>query len=103
MNSSSSSSTGIGACGLAFVAMLIIKLLDYAPEYLTWFWVFAPLWMPLALVLGVIVSGFLIWGFYNAIYVGIRGLYRTYTSKRKLRELVNATTPNDEDIKVRLK
>lgn len=41
--------SGIGFPGLLFVVLLVCKLFG---ANITWFWVFAPLWIPLALVVG---------------------------------------------------
>ena len=61
---SDSTSGGIGLTGLLFVLFLGLKLghvIDWS-----WWWVFAPLWMPLALVLVIYVFALLfvalVWG-----------------------------------------
>lgn len=48
-------SGGIGVCGLMFILFLTLKLVGIAPVS-TWsyWWVTAPLWAPLAIVLAII-------------------------------------------------
>lgn len=44
---------GIGFCGLLavlFIALKLLKVIDWS-----WWWVLAPLWMPVAFVLAVIL------------------------------------------------
>jgi len=51
-NKSESSSGGIGLCGATFIVFLILKLchvIDWS-----WWWVTAPLWGPIGIVLGCI-------------------------------------------------
>jgi hypothetical protein len=60
-SSSSSTSSGIGvtgALGLLFIGLKLGKVIDWS-----WWWVLAPFWMPLALVL----LGLLIWALVVAI------------------------------------
>lgn len=53
-NSSSSSSGGIGVFGLLGVIFVTLKLLGIAPVAAwSWWWVTAPFWGPIALVLGI--------------------------------------------------
>lgn len=51
--SSSSSSGGIGLCGATFLVFLILKLLGHITW--SWWWVTAPLWIPLGIVVAVIL------------------------------------------------
>jgi len=51
--------SGIGMGGLLFVLLVVIKLTNLAPT-LTWFWVFSPLWIPFAVILGASAFLFLI-------------------------------------------
>jgi len=54
-SSSSSSSSGIGLCGMVFIVFLILKLAEIgAVAHWSWWWVTAPLWMPISLVLVII-------------------------------------------------
>lgn len=50
-SSSSSSSGGIGFCGLLTVALVVLKLLGKIT--IGWWWVFCPMWIGLAIVLVV--------------------------------------------------
>lgn len=57
-NNSNSSAGGIGILGLVFIVFLVLKLchvIDWS-----WWWITAPLWIPLALI-AVIAMGVLIW------------------------------------------
>lgn len=47
--SNRSSSGGIGLCGATFVVFLVLKLVGVIDW--SWWWVTAPLWGPLALIL----------------------------------------------------
>lgn len=53
MSSSSSTSSGIGFCGLLTIVFVIFKLLGKITW--SWWWVFAPIWIP-----GIIVGGILL-------------------------------------------
>lgn len=60
-NSSSSSSGGIGFCGLLTVLFIGLKLTHYIDW--SWWWVLSPLWIGFALVLAicaVVVGGILV-------------------------------------------
>lgn len=59
-NSSSSSSGGIGICGLLFVAFVVLKLTHVIAW--SWWWVAAPIWIPLLIVLGIFAIGALVVG-----------------------------------------
>lgn len=48
---------GVGFPGLLFIVLLVCKLFGVN---ITWFWVFAPLWIPLALVAGFFLVSILI-------------------------------------------
>ena len=58
-NSSSSSSSGIGFGGLLTVLFVGLKLTDHIDW--SWWWVLAPLWMPIAIVIGVLLIVGVIW------------------------------------------
>jgi len=52
-NSRGSNVAGVGLCDLLFVVFLVLKLthvIDWS-----WWWVTAPLWIPLALVVVVVI------------------------------------------------
>ena len=53
MSSSSNASSGIGLGGVLFVVFLVLKLCGVIGG--SWWWVTAPLWIPLALVLAIVV------------------------------------------------
>ena len=52
-NSSSSSAGGIGFCGLLTIVFITLKLLGKITW--SWWWVLAPSWIPLAIVLAVLI------------------------------------------------
>lgn len=49
-------SSGIGLGGMVFIVFLALKLAQIGPvaEW-SWWWVTSPLWIPIALVIGVMV------------------------------------------------
>ena len=47
----SSASGGVGFCGLLTVAFIVLKLTGYISW--SWLWVLSPLWISLAVVLGI--------------------------------------------------
>ncbi|MCP4544766.1 MAG: DUF4175 domain-containing protein [Chloroflexi bacterium] len=49
MSNSSSSSGGIGFCGLLTVAFIVLKLIGYISW--SWWWVLAPVWISIIIVL----------------------------------------------------
>ena len=55
---SSSNSGGIGLCGLLTVAFIVLKLCNVIAW--SWVWVLAPLWIPAAIALVIIVICLLI-------------------------------------------
>ena len=57
-SSSSSSSGGIGFCGLLTVLFIGLKLTDYVAW--SWWWVLSPLWIPTALAVVFLVIVLLI-------------------------------------------
>lgn len=56
---SSSNSGGIGLCALLTVAFIVLKLCNVIAW--SWVWVLAPLWIPAAIALVIIVICLLIW------------------------------------------
>jgi len=53
MSTTTETSSGIGFFGLLAVLFIGLKLTDYIDW--SWLWVLAPIWMPFALVLTVLV------------------------------------------------
>lgn len=59
VNVSSSASSGIGVLGLTFIVFLVMKLAKIgAVASWSWWWVTAPLWAPMCLV---IIISIIIW------------------------------------------
>ena len=52
--SSSSSSGGIGFCGLLAILFIALKLCEQITW--SWLWVLSPLWIPLAFVLALLLA-----------------------------------------------
>ena len=52
-NSNSSSTGGIGFCGLLTIVFITLKLMDKIDW--TWTWVLSPLWIPFSIVIGIVV------------------------------------------------
>ncbi|MCP4644526.1 MAG: hypothetical protein GY851_29045 [bacterium] len=53
MSDNNSSSGGVGLCGLLFVAFMVLKLCGVIGW--SWWWVAAPLWIPAAIALMVLL------------------------------------------------
>ena len=51
-------SGGVGFSGLLFITFLVLKLTNVITW--SWWWVTAPLWVPWAIVLGILVVVFLV-------------------------------------------
>ena len=51
--SNNNSSGGIGFCGLLTIIFITLKLTNYIAW--SWWWVLAPLWIPTALVLPIVI------------------------------------------------
>ena len=58
--SSSSSSGGIGFCGLLAILLIGLKLMGYIDW--SWWWVLAPVWAPAAIVvLALVIGATVVW------------------------------------------
>jgi hypothetical protein len=77
--SSSASSSGIGLGGATFLVFLVLKLLGKIAW--SWWWVTAPLWMPLGLFLG----GFGVF----MLGVGVVAVFATLAPKKRRFPAVN--------------
>jgi len=49
-----SSSGGIGICGMLFILFLALKLTGYITW--SWWWITAPLWIPVAVVAAILLT-----------------------------------------------
>ena len=64
-SSSSSSSSGIGFCGLLtvlFIALKLTKVIDWS-----WWWILAPLWLPACIVLTIFAMVMIVAGIIEVI------------------------------------
>jgi len=64
--SKETTTTGITLAGAVFIVFLILKLAGIGMVALwSWWWVFAPLWVPMAVVLmafaAILIIGFISW------------------------------------------
>ncbi len=59
-NNSTTTSGGIGVLGLLGVAFVVLKLCGVI--HWSWWWVTAPFWAPVLLILGVAGVALVIWG-----------------------------------------
>jgi hypothetical protein len=57
-SSSSSSSGGIGFCGVLAIVFITLKLTGHIDW--SWLWVLAPLWIPLLLTLAILACVFVV-------------------------------------------
>ena len=53
MSNNSSSSGGIGFCGLLTVAFIVLKLTEVITW--SWWWVLSPLWISAGIVVGILI------------------------------------------------
>lgn len=67
-NTSSSANGGIGVLGLLGVVFVTLKLLGItAVANWSWWWVTAPFWGPIALLIAIFIIGFICYGIYKAL------------------------------------
>lgn len=78
MSNETSTSSGVGFCGLLAIAFIVLKLTNYIDW--SWVWVLAPLWIPLAIWAAVIVIVYL--------YIGIVNLLTPASEKKRLKDLM---------------
>ena len=52
-------SSGIGFCGLLTVAFIVLKLTGYIDW--SWLWILSPLWIPIAIGIGIVLIVFIGW------------------------------------------
>jgi hypothetical protein len=65
MADSSSSSGGIGFCGLLTIVFIVLKLTGVIAW--SWWWVLSPLWIPLGIVALILVIGLTGFGIYKGV------------------------------------
>lgn len=54
MGKQSSSSGGIGFCGLLTIVFIVLKILGYVT--FSWWWVFSPIWIPAIIIVAIILA-----------------------------------------------
>lgn len=52
-NNTGSSGGGIGFCGLLAIVFIVLKLTEVIAW--SWIWVLSPIWIPFALILGILL------------------------------------------------
>lgn len=62
-NTQQTQSGGIGFCGLLTIVFITLKLTGYIAW--SWWWVLSPLWIPFALVLGILLLVFIFAAFFS--------------------------------------
>lgn len=80
MSSSSSSSGGIGFCGLLTIVFITLKLCEVITW--SWWWVVSPLWIPLAIVCLIAIGAVI----FFTCQAGLRKVERKLKSKIKNNE-----------------
>jgi hypothetical protein len=68
-NTTSQSTGGIGFFGLLTVLFIGLKLTGYVAW--SWWWVLAPLWLPISIFLGILLVGAIV----SAIVLGVISLF----------------------------
>ena len=83
-NNSSSSSGGIGFCGLLAILFITLKLTEVSViATWSWWWVLSPLWLPFCIFLAIVAVGLAIWGL--IAMVGL--VFSYYKGKRHTKSL----------------
>jgi len=78
-NNSSSSSGGIGFCGLLAILFITLKLTEVSViATWSWWWVLSPLWLPFCIFLAIVAVGLVVWGL-----IAMVGLAISYLQGRK--------------------
>ena len=57
---SNTRSEGVGILGVIFIVLLILKILEVVE--ISWYWVMAPIWMPLVAYISIVLLGILVGG-----------------------------------------
>lgn len=65
MSNNTTSSAGIGFCGMLTIVFIALKLMGHIAW--SWLWILSPLWLPWAIVLGIGVLWFSIMSVYRII------------------------------------
>jgi len=63
----------IGFCGLLTIVLLVLKALGYLD--IAWLWVFAPIWIPIGLAIGIIL--------FCIIMAAIGATFVTFTERKR--------------------
>lgn len=65
MSDTNSNNGGIGLLGAVFIVFLVLKLTDQIDW--SWWWITAPIWIPVALVLGLAIVAGLVSGIVKGV------------------------------------
>jgi hypothetical protein len=57
-NTANGTTSGISFCGLLTIVFIVLKLLGVISW--SWLWVLAPLWIPLAIAVGIVIITYII-------------------------------------------
>ncbi len=79
--SSSSSSSGVGFFGLLFIVFLVLKLMGYIVW--SWWWVTAPLWGPMVLLVAFLLTALLTALLIFPLFVGGVFLCEAFRQRKK--------------------
>jgi hypothetical protein len=87
---------GIGVAGATFLLLLAFKLGGWSTIPLSWFWVFFPLWGPLAIFLGLILAVYILAVVFALLIGAIKSLVTLYRARRFVKALDEAIKKNKE-------
>lgn len=71
-SNNNTSSGGISFGGALFLVFLVLKLTNHIDW--SWWWVFSPIWIPFAVIVGLLV----LWG----VFAFVAGACRVFSKKR---------------------
>ena len=77
--SNSSSSSGIGFCGLLTILFIALKLTNYIDW--SWWWVLSPIWIPTVIILFVLAILGIIWLWAEGAFSGIGRSLKRFKDK----------------------
>lgn len=87
----SSSSSGIGFCGLLTIVFITLKLTHVINW--SWWWVLAPWWGPLALIAVLVVAAGAVYLFFMVVVAVWEGIDKGLDQRRRKRISASKITP----------